>query len=207
MIRKLILLIIFLNPILLFCQFNKGKAYRNSADFINDKPCYQTNFRYVKIKSAKANGAFKVKSDDLAISGNEIKYGIWIISDGEYLYLNGTRNGCTDGYIKLKKGSRYYYFKAEPMLSNDQQARINNSSILFGAIGGTITAATLEKETSGKEHHVLDLIAGKTYYLTKNYMRSLLADYPSLLEEFDKTENNSDIEVLKAYLDKINQRF
>lgn len=207
MIRKVILVIIFLNPILLFCQFNKGKAYRNSIDFANDKPLYQTTFRYVQIKSAKAHGAYKVKSDNLVISGHDMKYSIWVISDGEYLYLNGTRNGCIDGYIRLKKGSNYNYFMAEPMLSNNQQERLNNSSILFGVVGATITSANIEKETRGKEHHVLDLSSGKTYTLTKDYIRSLLADYPLLLNEFDNTENKDDLEILKAYLERINQLY
>jgi hypothetical protein len=210
MVRKLIFVICFLCPLLLSSQI--GKAYRNYNDFINDKPLYQTDFRYVRIKSIKTYDAFKVKSDELAISGNEFKYSIWIISDGEYLYLNGTRNGCIDGYIRLKKGSDYYYFMAQARLTTDQQESLNRS-LMYGAFGGAIAggvAGAIASSQTGinnsqKVHHVLDLINGQTFFLTKNYIRALLAEYPSLLQKFDDTDNNDDIEVLKSYLELINE--
>jgi hypothetical protein len=205
MIRKLILLIIFLNPVLLFSQYHRAKAYRNSADFINDKPCYQTTFRYVQKKSEKYHGAYKVKSDELVIPAHDIKYGIWIISDGDYYFLNGTRNDCKDGYIKLKKGSDYYYFMAEPATTSDQLDRMAYSATLFGAVGGAVTGAIISKENRGQLHHVFDLKSGQTYLLTKNYIRGLLADYPILMEKYDNTENNEDIEVLEKFLETINQ--
>jgi hypothetical protein len=214
MTRKLIFVICFLSPLLLLSQI--GKAYRNYNDFINDKPLYQTDFRYVRIKSIKTYDAYKVKSDELVISGNEFKYSIWIISDRDYLYLNGTRNGCVDGYIKLKKGFVYSYFKAPARLTADQQESMNRYSSfgtvgggIAGAIGGGIAGAIAASQTgignSQKIHHVLDLKNGQTFILTKNYIRALLTEYPSLLQKFDDTDNNDDIEVLKAYLELINE--
>jgi hypothetical protein len=202
---KILLLLCLFAPLLALSQIDitKAKAYRNPADFNNDKPLYETTFKFIRKKEARFHGAYRVKAPELKNTGKDLNYGIWIIADDEYLYLNGTREGLLDGYYKFKKGSKYYYFQAEPRLSNAQQESLNNSALLFGLFGAALTNAQMNVKNSQKIHHVLDLENATTYYLTKEIIQELLVEYPVLLREFNEIENNDDMEVLKEYLEII----
>jgi len=202
-IRKIYFIICLFSPLLSVCQIDiiTGKAYRNAGDYAKDKPLYETTFKFSQKKAAKFHGAYKLKIEGLKVTQRDIQYSIWLVSDSKYLYLNGTRQGLMEGYYKFKKGFNYYYFMAEPMLSVHQQDRLNNSALLFGAIGASITAANIAAENNQKIHYVLDLEEGRTHLLTKDYIQDLLVDYPVFLNEFNNLENNTDIEVLKKYLE------
>lgn len=181
-----------------------AKAYRNSADYLNDRPMLETNFIYSRHKSPKYHGSYSVRSTGERIKSKVIHYGIWIISDGDHLYLNGTRQGFIDGYIKIDKGPRYSYFKAEFGLTPDQQERISHSYFLFGIAGASITSSRISKDNRQFSDHVFDANDGSVHELTSRYIQYLLSDYPQMLEGFIALENKDDLEVLKSYLEAIN---
>lgn len=182
-----------------------AKAYRNSADYLNDRPMLETQFKYFQNKVARCHGSYTVKPDGDRINRKVIRYGIWIKSDGDYLNINGTRKGFVEDYIKIKKGYRYNHFKAEPELTRDQQERIGNSYMMFGVVGASITSAGIARDNRRFIDHVFDAWDGSAHDLTGSYIQYLLSDYPQLLEGFNANENKDDLEVLKSYLEVINK--
>lgn len=182
-----------------------GKAYRNVVDFRNDKPLYVAKFRYL-LNTSCSYDIYEVKADHIRLSKKEIKYGIWLISDGDFLYFNAGRHGFKPGYVKLRKGGNYYYFYSEPTLSVSQRKRILNSGYQYGTIGSIVSASKVNKENIRFQHNVLDLKKGTSDILTIQYIQKVLKPYSDLLKEFNENENKSDLKVLRMYLIKINER-
>ncbi len=207
--RKILLITIsLLSSLLSFTQIEStvAKAYRNQVDFKNEKPLYETRFKYKLKESSKFHDVYKIKSKELRIKRKDIKYSIWIISDGDYLYLNSKRHGFQGGYIKFKKGRNYYYFHAKPVLSVSQKNKIKRSTETFRITGYTVTVLNVNKENNKGEHNVLNLKKGTTDILTQKYIRDLLINYSELSEEFNNNKNNDKLEVLKSYLEIINKK-
>ena len=57
------------------------------------------------------------------------------------------------------------------------------------------------------EHNVLDINKGTTSILNERYILSLLMEYYELLEEFNQEKDKNNIDVLKKYLNKVNDLF
>jgi len=101
-------------PSFSFCQFDSTYkvdsiipgAYRNAMDFNNNRVLYENEFLFTFNTIQFSAGTYEVTSTNPKIKSKDIKYSIWIIYDGEYLYLNGTRQGVKSGYIKIDKLNR-----------------------------------------------------------------------------------------------------
>ena len=206
--RILLFTIYILGPLLSFTQVDPttAKAYRNQVDYKNENPLFETKFQYKLKEHPKFYDSYCIKSKKTRIKRKDIKYSIWIISDGDYLYLNGTRHGFQDGYIKFKKGSNYYYFHAKPVYSVSQKKKMLRSTESFGFTGYTVSSIKIDKENSKREHNVLNLKKGTTDILNQKYIKDLLIPYPELLKEFNSKRNNDNLEVLKSYLVIVNNK-
>lgn len=197
-----------MGPLLSFTQVEPtiAKAYRNQVDYKNKKPLFETKFQYKLKEHPKFYGSYSIKSKEVRIKRKDIKYSIWIISDGDYLYLNGTRHGFQDGYIKFKKGSNYYYFHAKPVYSVSQKKKMLRSTESFGFTGYTVSSIKIDMENSKREHNVLNLKKGTTDILNQKYIKDLLIPYPELSKEFNSNRNNDNLEILKSYLVIVNNK-
>jgi hypothetical protein len=181
----------------------QAKAYRNHQDYINEKPLYQTSFRFIMKSDPNAYGSYKVKINDRDINKKEINRGISIITDGACFYVNGYRLGLMGGFYKFNYGKRYYYFQAEPQFSQKQQQGMANAGA-FGIVGVTAASAAYDVSNKRRTDQVYDLNTGNIHLLTKEYLQDLLKPTPLLLNEYNATVNNEDLEVLLEYLEILN---
>lgn len=215
--KRIFLAAILLFPSMLFGQ-SKPKiatAYKNHVDFLNDSPLVSASFIFIPDEGRNFYCVIDDKSDTLRIKNKEIKYSIWIIKDGEDLYVNSSRLGLADGYIRLESGHKYYYIMSEPKMTIAQQEKLrstnqfNNfptSSVPIDLLGITVETANhikVKKELKRQRHRVLVIEEGFTRQLTKEFIEDHLLAYPILLEEFEKEPDQNDIEILKTYLEII----
>lgn len=182
-----------------------GNAYRYIQVYEENKPFLSGLFIFKK-KDKEIVNAYKLMSVSDIASEKELKFGIWIIDCDSSFYLNIYRYGYgfPKCFVKFEKKGNYYYFKAPPLMSANQQRRITNSQIMYGVIGAGITANKIKNENVNKRHNVFNFSRGTIRNLTVEYIADLLADYPQLLEEFNNEKEKEKIKTLKIYLEKIN---
>lgn len=182
-----------------------GKAFRNPIDYHKDSSFLETTFNLKwKYKTGLAYGGYKLNMSKKLISKDEQSYMIWIIADSSYLYFNSTRNGFQNGYIKLEKGKKLYYFEADPMPTPHQMQRMQNSQANFGLIGASLSIRKIGDENERKYYNVLNIENGVVSPFTDRYIEKLLNNYPSLQLEFSNEPDQSNITRLQYYLEEVN---
>ncbi len=115
------LLALFLFPLCTgaFSQesLQKNGAYRNSADFRNNKPFLKTGFRYTRKKNKKIPSLYIVSYGKDEDESADLDKSAWGICVYPAFYLNIGRLGMKRGYVKFDTLRKYNYFKGKPILS------------------------------------------------------------------------------------------
>lgn len=184
-----------------------GNAYRNIKEYKENSPFIISTFVFEKISGEDYYDAYDIVSVEKKVKKKVLRHGIWIVDAGNYFYVNITRYGYREMFIKFKKLGNYYYFKAEPQLSVAQKQRALNSIQMYGSIGVAVTTAKAEIENLKFWSGVLDFDKGYVYYMTKEYIEYILNDYPDLKNDFRNETEKENPEVMKLYLNKVNEKY
>lgn len=206
--NRLIAFIIFIMTFISgFAQLDtiQGKAYRNVEDMKADKPFLESTFVFKRKLNKMAYGSYRLLHNQDGIDYYDFEYSAWIISDGKYLYLNATRHALKGKFFKFEKHGNFYYFQSIPIMSISQQQNLQNSQIMFGLVGAAVSASNSYAKNKKYLHHVLDLNKGTTNVLSAAYVENILKEYPKLYEEFMSFNDKNDINVLRMFIDKINE--
>lgn len=152
------------------------------VDLKNNQPTSPAEFDLRFNKRAK-NKHYVPRSKD----GKKIK-NVFVISNGEALYLNVSTYHVGDYFVKSQLLGRYAYF--EDGYSGQ------GATIMFGAIGA---AASYQLHSI-----VLDLETGNVIDLTEEAMDKILAPYPDLYQEFKNSKQKAPHK--KAAIAAVNER-
>lgn len=183
-----------------------GNAYRYLKAYKDKSPFISTTFVFEKIYGEEFYNAYDILSTEAKIKKKVLRYGIWMVDTDANFYINIMRYGYTDMFIKFEKTGNYYYFKAQPQLPAMQKGA-NNDLYMFGLAGAAVAVVLEERKRSPHWHAVLDFDNDVVYYLTKEYIEELLNKYPELKNDFNNEQDKEDIEVLKLYLERVNEKY
>lgn len=97
-----------------------GAVYRNAKDFENDKAMEVAHFKFTPFLERK--NFYTVTSEDQDAAALSAVMETWGIFQSDTLYINASRIGMKNGYVKvLELGKKYLYFIGRPIKSSDQQ--------------------------------------------------------------------------------------
>ena len=157
-----------------------------------------------------AGNDFKVVSDSKQIKKSDINSKTFAIFDGKNLYLNGNYINGYKHYCLVENNQRYLILKAGlPKLSKRKGLGYDNSMAqtgynpIGGAIGGAMTGAELAMV---RLHYIVDCRTGIVKILSKDYLTSLLKDYPELASQFELEKDVKNQTVLIDYINQINEK-
>ncbi|RLD25329.1 MAG: hypothetical protein DRI54_05080 [Bacteroidetes bacterium] len=189
------------------CQIDSLEigAYRNSMDLRKNSPFYNTDFIFTKKDHYKIPELYTLSRTNIKLKKKIFDNGIWGIYDGESFYINAKRLGMVNGYIKIEKLGKYSYFKGKPIMSLNQQSRLNNSALNFGLIGASVSGAKIANENQADVNYVLNIETGMINLLNKDFMMLILRPYNELLSSFEYEDEPESLEVLLMYLDLVNE--
>lgn len=183
----------------------KNGAYRNSVDFRNNKPFLENGFRYTRKKNKKIPSLYIVrygKDEDESIV---LDKSVWGIYEYPAFYLNVGRLGMKRGYVKFDTLRKYNYFKGKPILSLNQEARLNNAAKNFGLTGMAVSGTRISKENKSHVHYVLNRESGMINLLTKDYMLGILQPWYLLLKNYESEPDNDTVDIMLLYLELVNR--
>lgn len=177
---------------------HKRGVYKTYEEYLNDSPSIDAEFTSKQLRISKKS--------DLIIAA-EIKYEgkrqklIWGFSDGEYVYVRAVGGQLLQNqYWRLQcDGPRPYVYYAEKPI------------FFLGGMGLAVAAAGLATSAALPPFVTLMLVEPKTKkfhqikMVGKKKIRSLLKEYPDLLEAFKKEHFMT--QALKAkYITEYNKR-
>jgi len=193
----------------------KVGSYKSFDDLLNNIPQYECNFQIsqrseVDIKMVAGND-FSVISDSGQIKKSVINSNTFAVFDGENLYLNGKHINGRKHYCLVENNQRYLILKAGiPTSSKSWELGYDDrmiqtisgiSVVAGGAIGGAISGAQLAMV---RFYYIVDSKTGNVKILSKDYLTSLLKNYPDLKSHFESEKDTENQVVLLKYIKKIN---
>ena len=208
-------LVISIN-ISIFCQYPtdlKTGLYNNVEDLLNNNPKYEgkLDVKHRAITDIQLWGGndYKVKIDTLNINKSLINK-CFAVFDGDSLYINGKYINGSKPFCKVENNGRYLVLKGGiPSMSKRKSVGYKNSMAQIdyvpvgGFVGGAATGAQLAMI---RLNYILDCKNGRSKILTKDYISTLLMDYPDLKSEFESEKETENQTVLLEYLNKINEK-
>jgi hypothetical protein len=214
-ILTLTVLVIAIN-ISIFCQYPtdlKTGLYNNLEDLLNNNPKYEgkLNVKHRTITDIQLWGGndYKVNTDTLIINKSIIKI-CFAVFDGDSLYINGKYINGSNPFCKVENNGRFLVIKAGiPSMSKRKSVGYKSSMAQIdytpvgGFRGGAATGAQLAMI---RLNYILDCKSGDTKILTKDYLNTLLKDYPDLKSEFESSKEIESQIVLLEFLNKINEK-
>lgn len=177
-------------------------AYMNYLELKSKTPSLTAEFHAVKRSEggkAMAGGSdYSIYSVDDVVSKLTIKNDIYAISINDTLYLNSMFQMRLKGYSKVITQGRYLVFYG-PV--NEPPGSL---TYMGGAIGGAIDGAARAKK---RELYLIDAngMYGLAKPINKGKLKNMLADYPSLLNEYQAEPEGENDEIMLKYLIKINE--
>jgi hypothetical protein len=193
--------------LIVYTQFTpiKEGGYRNIGDFHKGKTIIDSVYTFEKSNYKKIPNFYKVEFLESFEDTNDMPLNsIFLIYENNYLYINASRLGMKDGFIRVEKVEKFIYFKGTPVRSLEQKYRVNQSIFLFGAGGGVISNMNVDIENKDKIHYVLNMESGMVNLLTVDYLRMILEPYPELLFNFNIEASVESLETKLKYLNLIN---
>ena len=183
-----------------------GNAYRYLKAYQDNKPFLSTTFVFEKIIGDQFYNAYDILSTEAKVKKKVLRYGIWMVETDSNFYINIMRYGYADMFIKFEKTNNYYYFKAPPRLPA-MQRNTNENMYLLGITGAAVNVALQERKRPKYLYAVLDFDNDVVNFLTKEYIEKLLNNYTDLKNDFNNEKEREDIEILKLYLERINNEY
>ena len=192
----------------IYCQNKKlqNGIYLTIEDLKSQKPSLLANLNIEKrSKSDKfytGGSDYRLVSDIDSISKKFIRKNIYCYVEDDSLMIN-CRNHDRGSYFAscLTNGNFLVFYASET------DAKVMSKSLgytlLFGAIGGAIIGAN---ESDKRYLMVLSIRTGNLRFLTKEYMKERLKDFPDVLIEFNKETNPDTESVLVKYINMLNEK-
>ncbi len=103
---------------------------------------------------------------------------IYAISADDTLYLNTAVYKLPSGYSKVLSAGKYFLFRTG--FRDGKKGRMVGSAMAFGAIGAAIASLSPAKSGTQRVLCVLDAATEKIFLLERNYLLSILKDYPDI---------------------------
>jgi hypothetical protein len=187
--------------------------YNSLKDILDNNPQseYKLKVRHRSITDIQMFGGndYKISTDTLNVKKSIIKKS-FAVFDGDSLYINGKYINGSNPFCKVENNKRFLVIKAGiPSMSKKESVGYKNSMTkidyvpIGGAIGGAATGAQLAMI---RLNYILDCKNGDLKILTKDYINTLLKDYPDLKSEFESSKGTDNQTVLLEYLNKINEK-
>ena len=136
---------------------------------------------------------FKLISEDNSISKRVLKRGIWAISDGNNLYINGIHHKCQKWYSKVEEEGKYIIFKG---------AIPNGEAVAAGLLGGAIGGAIIAEK---RYIYLLNVQSGNLSLVKKKNIHDFLSDHKDLLSEYNMEEDQKSADVILKYIKVLNE--
>jgi len=157
------------------------------------------------IRAAGGND-YELISADKSVKKKFIKNEMLAYSDGETLFLNGNRLKLQLGYIAVVHSGDYFVFRAAESVDSKAYKRQKNNAVtmgvLFGAIGGAITAAS--QDLGSRFLYVYDTNDLAVKLIDAASLQELLSQHEHLLQAFMNEQNKDDEGVHLKYLELLN---
>ena len=205
--RIVTFLCLTLIPVLALGQYRnlKDGAYRNFEDFKNNKPF--ASFKKIEVRTFSHNGIalYSLKTRP-SLSRETIKFKVWVIKDQDSLFLNTTRAGLVEGFVKIGiPNVMYTYFEAPSYRSNKEMHHKALSPLQYGVSGVVYATVKSTLVSTPPSDHVLNFKTGGVFILRETFIFRILKYHPRLLEAYVQEPNNTSREVMLKYLDLANQ--
>ena len=190
-------------------------SYKNLYDLLNNVPLYQFSFTVSKRTefNIKMGGGNDYKVDSSFEQMQSAIYSkIFAVFDGENLYINGKHINGGQHYCLVENNQRYLILKAgipgglsrrKNLGYDDSMIQTDNIALGITTIGAAVRAAQLAVI---RLYYIVDCKTGIIKILSKDYLISLLDDYPEIKEQFDLEKDNANLTVLLEYVKKINEK-
>lgn len=212
-IFKLVLLVLTINTSI-FGQYPsdlKTGIYNSLEDLLSNNPKIEgkVNVKHRTVTDIQLWGGndYKISIDTMNVSKSTID-NCFAVFNGDSLYLNGKHINGSGPFCKVENNGRFLLIKAGiPSMSKRKSVGYKNSmskisyTPIGGAIGGAATGAQLAMM---RFYYILDNRSGGVKILSKEYLSTLLVDYPELRSEFEKECNSENPNELLKYIDKLN---
>lgn len=189
----------------------KTGIYNSLEDLISNNPKIEgkVNVKHRTVTDIQLWGGndYKVSIDIMNVSKSTID-NCFAVFNGDSLYLNGKHINGSGPFCKVENNGRFLLIKAGiPSMSKKKSVGYKNSmskisyTPIGGAIGGAATGAQLAMM---RFYYILDSRSGGVKILSKEYISTLLVDFPDLRSEFEKECKSENPNELLKYIDKLN---
>ncbi len=191
----------------------KTGIYNNLEDLLNNNPKYEgklnINHRTITDIHLWGGNDYKVKTDTLNIKKSIVNKS-FAIFDGDTLFINGKFINGSQPFCRVENNGRFLVIKAGiPSMSKKKSVGYKNSMTqinnvpIGGAIGGAATGAQLAMI---RFYYILDCKRGDIKILSKEYLNTLLVNYPDLKSDFESDYKSENPTELLKYIKKLNDK-
>jgi len=190
----------------------KSGLYNSLEDIIKNNPQFECKFN-VKHRTTLdiqmwGGNDYKVSSDTTNVINSAINK-CFAVFNGDTLFINGKHINGSLPFCKVENNGRFLIIKAGiPNMAKRKSVgyKSNMTHIDYvpigGAIGGAATGAQLAMI---RFYYILDCKNGGVKILSKDYLNSLLSDFPNLKAEFESDKKTSNQTELLKYIKRMNE--
>lgn len=179
-----------------------GIAYRDIETYKSrealDTITFEAHYKYDNFILER----YKLKTVESHISQYYLQDHVLMVYNPEYLFLNLSLVGISNGFVKIPSPKTYNYFIGRP-----QKGDFNETQFVAGmalGLAGAAVSGGLNNETRKSVPYLFSLETGRLYPFTPETLERFMLPYPDLSLVYTTDPSKDDEETMLVYLELLN---